>query len=192
MTFAEKISIILNTNKLGIATKEDLAAFAGFSRDTIRKAVDRSGELNPGNTRIFLDKLGINRGWWETGKGPVFNEKHTSVQDEPAVTGKPDMERWEADAFKKIIQGGAEYVLVPRHAFDGNHRFTSVEQIEIQAKELEHKSREVERRAKEAAEKDEEIRNLTRTFIELIQKVHGLGELSHLPKVEEAKKDATV
>lgn len=88
MNFKEKISIILKLNKLGIATIEDLSEKAGFHRDTIRKAIERGSELNPGNTRIFQDKYEINRDWWDTGKGDVFSNK---VASEP--TESPDKEK---------------------------------------------------------------------------------------------------
>jgi hypothetical protein len=84
MEFSEKISTILKTNTLGIKTKEDLAEFCGFNRDTIRKAIDRGSELSPRNSRTLQDKLRVNPEWWETGKGDIFL---TSVP-EPAINEK--------------------------------------------------------------------------------------------------------
>jgi hypothetical protein len=84
MEFPEKISIILKTNKLGLKTREDLAEFCGFNRDTIRKAIDRGSELSERNSRTLQDKLRVNPEWWETGSGEIYL---TSVP-EPAITQK--------------------------------------------------------------------------------------------------------
>jgi hypothetical protein len=180
--------------KLGLAAVSDLEKGPNWDPDDPKSRLisnglvsdweDKPVDWSSDKLEKFLNGWNINRVWWRTGEGEVLNEKPTYEQNEPAVTEKPS-ESWEASAFRKIIEGGAEYVLVPRTTFEGNHRFTSVEQIEIQAKELEYKSR-------EAAAKDEEIRNLTKAFIDLVKEMRGLGSLPETSKVEKTQKDTAV
>lgn len=101
----------------------------------------------------------------------------TDEGKEPAINGKDSGEAWEAAAFRKIIEGDAQYVLVHKNTFE-NNRFTSVEQIEAQAREL--------------AETRADVQRLVRDFIEFVKDTRGLGRATEPPKIEETKKDASV
>lgn len=120
----------------------------------------------------FLTHYNVNREWWKTGKGPIFN---TSVQNPPAVT-----EIQAGEIYRKIVEGGTEYLLVPRTAFEGKYRFIPIEEIELRAKELERKDDQIRRR-------DNQIEGLHELF-----KMIASGLTLDATKIQEAKKNAGV
>ena len=179
MTFEEKIYTILKLNKLEINTVEDLSEKAGFSRDTIRKAIARGSELNPGNTRTFVDRLGINWDWWDHQKGEVFNEKHTSVQRPTDNKIKSLKDALEA-AVDKVSTNEDEYYIVPKTVFEGKYRFIPIEELEMNAKELERKNDELVR-------KDHQIQGLHELFKLIIS-----GRRIDVPNIQEGEEKASI
>lgn len=114
MDFSEKISTILKTNTLQLVTKEDLAEYCGFHRDTIRKAIDRKSELKDKYLRIFQDKLRINPQWWDTGKGDIYVSKPT--QDLKPNGNKEKMAPEEI--YRNLVESNSEYRLIPKIILD--------------------------------------------------------------------------
>lgn len=108
MDFSEKISNILRTNKLGLATNEALSEFCGFHKDTIRKAIERGTSLNKSYTRILTDKIGINPDWWDTGKGDVYVKNGTQdgeirTKNEKELTVKNQLLRKGSETADEVI-----------------------------------------------------------------------------------------
>lgn len=77
MTFKDKIYKILKTNDLNLGSVEDIALKTGVKAGTLYKAMGDQDGMGLKNTRILLDKIGINSEWWDTGKGEVFIKKPT-------------------------------------------------------------------------------------------------------------------
>lgn len=128
--------------------------------------------------KAFLKHYNIDLNWWETGNGEIFN---TSVQKQPTVTEK-DM--GEIEAFKRLVEGGTEYLLVPRTAFEGAYRFVPVEQIANQTKEIEIK-------AQELARKDAQIQSLTNAVTIVIQGIAS-GRFPQASEIKETQKNTPV
>ena len=165
------VNTILKASKLRI---EEFLFNTDISLDAYRKMVGR-GKFSKGSVENILATFDVNEGFLKGEEDLISSGKLTGVQDKPETPQKG--ESWEAATFRKIMEGDAEYVLVHKTAFQ-NHRFTSVEQIEANVKEL--------------AEARAEVQRLVDKFLAYVDKTHGLGSLPQLPKVEEAKKDAAV
>lgn len=158
MDFEEKIYNVLKYNKLGIATKEDLAEFCGFHRDTIRKAIERKSELKDKYLRIFQDKLSINPEWWDRGKGDVFLKNGTDMQKPTS-----NKEILNGDVYRKVLE-----------ALDEKYRYVSLEQYEKDRLELENRKLEIQNHKLEIEKNEAElirlhkqISDLTAAIIEL-------------------------
>ena len=85
MTIAEKYRKVLEIKKLSINKSE---LILGFGRNTLTNAIRDNRLLTPRYHRDFIEKFHVSENWWETGKGEVFNEKHTQVEESPL--------KWEA------------------------------------------------------------------------------------------------
>lgn len=164
-------SIINKILKINTLKLEEFLLKTDISLDSYRKAV-ASGRLTGPSVENILEVFDVNRGFLEGSEDLTTSGKLTSVQKGSDNKGNPLAEpSWEAVAFRKLIEGGSEYVLVSRAAFEGSHRFTSVEQVNAQA---------------------EQIKMLTRAFIDFVRESKGLGSIPDLPKVEETQKGTSV
>lgn len=173
MDFNEKISIILKTNTLQLVTKEDLAEYCGFHRDTIRKAIDRKTELKDRYLRIFQDKLGINPDWWDTGKGDIYLSKHT--QETKAGDSKEISSPDPDEVMRQIISGKGAYILINRDLILEKYRLVSVEQYEEEKMENKRKYEEALRKhevtKKELESRKNEIDGLYKLMSEILKKI---------------------
>jgi hypothetical protein len=168
------INNILKSSKLRL---DQFLAETSISLDAIRKSIER-GSLSKASVERILDKFDINEDALTEGKELIYSGRKPTHDENGAAVPQKDLgDTWEAMAFRKIIEGDAEYVLVHKTAFE-NHRFTSLEQIEAQAKELAAARAEVER--------------LVNKFIDFVKDTKGLGSIPELPKIKETKKDTTV
>lgn len=80
MTFREKIDNILRISKKKFSSITELEAAAGLGMNTLRKAYNDNREPSRKVLVKLLETIGINEDWWDTGKGEIFNEKHTYVE----------------------------------------------------------------------------------------------------------------
>lgn len=106
MTFKEKIHKILKVNNLNMTSVEDISSKTGIKAGTIYKAMARKngkGNLGTKNTRILVDKLGINLDWWDSGKEPVFKEKGTQLPDEATIKN-PEHESRIIEKIDKLVE----------------------------------------------------------------------------------------
>jgi hypothetical protein len=174
MTFKEKIYKIVRLNKLGINSPSGLETYIKAGTGSITKYLKKDEEPGEDTVKKILELSGLNKQWWETGEEPVFIEKddtnNTSVQNGSDNKGKSS---GEADLYKKIVEGGTEYLLVPRTAFEGHHRFTSIEQINAQTQELK--------------DKQDTIVSLTAIINDLLS-----GRVPQLSKIQETQKNTGI
>lgn len=127
---------------------------------------------------------------WESGKHEpslkllteMSKVLHTSVADllgesvtevKKSTEGKENIELSPEDVYRKIVEGGTEYLLIPKTAFEGEYRLVHVEHIEAQAKEVENHHRALEK------------------ILELFRLVVS-GRPIDLAKIEDTKKDTSV
>lgn len=100
MNFKEKIDKLLEVKAIALWK---LAELGGVKKSTLEKAYDRNGELRPPNLDEFLQKLGVNPTWWETGEGQIILPK--------AELARPmDKETF----YKNLIEENNDYSLIPR------------------------------------------------------------------------------
>lgn len=94
MEFREKIDKILEVKQLKLWK---LAEESGLN-STLEKAYKENRELSDKKLTEFLEKMGISRQWWRTGKGEIFSEKPTSVPKEDLPdNGGINLHRWVED-----------------------------------------------------------------------------------------------
>lgn len=134
----DRISIL--EAKLG-KSGNALGKAAGLGNATVDGWTDKQVEKPTIAVEKFLTHYNINRKWWETGEGDVFL---TSVQERSDNTGKQQLDFSPEDVYRKIIEGGTEYLLVPKTAFEGHYRFVPIEQIQAQTRELERRDHQIE------------------------------------------------
>jgi phage repressor protein C with HTH and peptisase S24 domain len=79
--FKQKIDNILRLNEKDLSSLADLERHSELGLHTLRKAYNENREPSERTLKKFVEKMGINWGWWETGKGEIFLEKHTSVSE---------------------------------------------------------------------------------------------------------------
>lgn len=128
-TISERLIKVLTDN--GLVKKNGEVNFSAAERQcgmkgtVLQKAVKRNGGLYDDNLDKFLRTFQVKREWLLKGIGDIYNENPT-----PAInTGnKMEHEFTVTDAFRKIIEGGTEYVLVPRIAMQGS-TLVSVDQL---------------------------------------------------------------
>jgi transcriptional regulator with XRE-family HTH domain len=155
-------------------SKQNLSAWENELSNPGKKFIDRLVKYF-GVPRELFFKDGLTLEYLET---HYSGGNNTSVQMEDAITENQPNEEIEmetpADVYRKIVEGGTEYFLVPKTAFDGAYRFVPVEHIHSQVRELDAK--------------DSQIQNLT----SIINHIVVSGRLLQSPKIEEAQKNAGV
>lgn len=75
MNFSEKISKIVDTNKLGINSPSKLEEYIGAGRGSITQADQESGPGKATQKKI-IEKLRINQEWWTSGSGSIYLDAH--------------------------------------------------------------------------------------------------------------------
>lgn len=98
MDFKSKIDKVLKEKKIALwklGTDVNM-------KSTIEKAYGANREMKPVTTDKFLQKVGINPEWWETGKGDVFAPKQNNNQEQ-ASRPTSDSDRRIIAAMDKII-----------------------------------------------------------------------------------------
>lgn len=137
-TIIERLAIL--EEKTG-KSANTLGKEAGLGNGTVDRWKDNQLADPNLHAKQFLKHHNINPKWWETGKGEVFL---TSVQERSDNTGKQWLDFSPEDVYRKIIEGGTEYLLVPKTAFEGHYRFVPIEQIQSQTRELERRDHQIE------------------------------------------------
>lgn len=74
----EKIAKVLEIKGINPTRAERLI---GVSQGTLSKALDRKGSVHDSTQEKFTKYFHVKPEWWETGKGEIFEEKHTSVSE---------------------------------------------------------------------------------------------------------------
>lgn len=80
MTFKEKIDNLLRISGKKFNSVYDLEQKSGVGMGTLRKAYEANREPSKRTIWKFLENLGINSQWWETGEGEIYEEKGTYVE----------------------------------------------------------------------------------------------------------------
>lgn len=78
MKIGEKYRKVLEVKKL---TEYKAELQLGFGRNTLVNAIKADRELTPRFQKDFMEIFHVKQEWWETGKGEIFDEKHTSVSE---------------------------------------------------------------------------------------------------------------
>src|SRR5688572_467974 len=81
MSFKEKIDKLLKVNTLKINSVYGLERFIGASVGSVRKYYEQNAEPGLRTIKKIQEALSVNQEWWSTGKGEIFIEKLTSVQE---------------------------------------------------------------------------------------------------------------
>jgi hypothetical protein len=87
-----------------------------LGQGTITKNYGADREMSPNMTRIFLERMGINQEWWETGKGEILAKKPTQVEIKGESLQKK--EEMKLAFYKDLIEGDTEYILQHRSMID--------------------------------------------------------------------------
>lgn len=53
----------------------------GLSQGTLTKSWERKGNIHDTTREKFLEHFLVNRTWWDTGEGDIFDKKGTSVKE---------------------------------------------------------------------------------------------------------------
>lgn len=98
-----------------------------ISNGLLSKWENESVEYTTNKLEEFLNHYNVNRQWWKTGEGEVLNKNGTSVQIEPAVTGKQG--RVPEDIYRDLVEANSEYRLVPKVILEGKYVMVLENQI---------------------------------------------------------------
>lgn len=111
MTFKEKIDNLLRVSGKKFNSVYDLEQKSGVGMGTLRKAYDENREPSKRTIWKFLESLGINPEWWESGNGNIYLENGTDMQKFGENKEKPadEIARWLEDT---------DYTLVPKSIID--------------------------------------------------------------------------
>lgn len=178
MDFRQKIDRILSIKQIRLYKLAEISKMG----NTLEKAYQDNREMTETSTEKFLRNMGVNSEWWKRQKGPEFliqkEENITPVENEPAIIeNNPDP----GEIYRKIVEGGTEYLLIPKTALEGKYRLVAIEHISQQEKEL-------ERRDNELIRKDHQIMGLYELF-----KLMASGTPVHLPpEVKDTEKNTSV
>lgn len=144
----------------------------GLLSDWLGKEVDWSSD----KLEKFLTHWNINRAWWKTGEGEVFNQNGTHEQNGSDNSRKSLDEQKDIykELYNKFIGEGSEYLLIHRDVLK-EHRLVAVEQFEKDQKQMEQNAKELDRRTNELEGLREIIKELTARPINI-----------QLPKVQKA------
>lgn len=112
----------------------------GLGNGTLKSWKDESTEKSTGTIRNFLSENQINKEWWKTGKGEIFN---TSVQNQPAVKGNATPKDL-LIVLQDILAEQSDYRIIPKTVLDGEYRLLPKSEIEHRAKELESRLKELD------------------------------------------------
>lgn len=106
MTFSEKIDKVLTLNRINLRTIQDLEQIAELGSGTIRKNYNDNREMSQRSTWKLIEKIGINREWWDTGEGEVFKEKGTSElnKEEKAKFAERQLFDKERELYERLIK----------------------------------------------------------------------------------------
>lgn len=83
MTFRDKIDKILKTNTLGINTVYKLEIHIGSSPSSIARYHKKNEEPGSATLKKLWDGMKINRAWWESGEGEIFQQDDNKKEDDP-------------------------------------------------------------------------------------------------------------
>jgi hypothetical protein len=105
-SFKEKIDKIQEITGLAPTVMEKKCA---LGQGTITKNYTLNKEMSSNSTKIFLEEMGINREWWESGKGDVLVKKPTQVELSSSKTPQSEMEKMKV--YQSLIEGSTPYIL---------------------------------------------------------------------------------
>lgn len=127
MSFKEKIDNLLSISGKKFNSLYELESKSGVGMGTLRKAYDENREPSKRIIWKFLEKLNINPEWWEFQRGDIYltngthEEKLEYNKVNDAALGL---------AFKTIMEGGTEYILIARNLLQDKHRIITIEQMD--------------------------------------------------------------
>jgi hypothetical protein len=125
MDFKEKIDKILEIKGIKIWKLGDDANM----RSTLEKAYKDNREMTDRKTENFLQNLGINKRWWETGEGEIFQED--------IETDMHPNDRVPEEVYRNLVETNTEYMLVPKTILNEEYRILLSSEIEHRKKLLE-------------------------------------------------------
>lgn len=141
MRIQDKFDTILKTNKLGIKSIFGLEKFAKVGTGSVSKFLNENESPTIGTIKKIQDALRVNPEWWDTEKGDIYLEKHTSVDKASDNNGK--MENPE-EVYRNIVEGNTEYILIPRSVLNEKYRLVAIEQIEKDKTQAEKQSKQID------------------------------------------------
>lgn len=109
MSFKEKIDKILETNKLGVNSVNGLEQFLKVSMGSISKPYKNNRAPGPMISKKILEELGINKRWWDSGEGDVFQNEL-------------DQEKVPEEVYRDLIESNTQYILVSKFVLNEEYR----------------------------------------------------------------------
>lgn len=168
MTIQDKFDKILKTNKLGIKSIFGLEKYCGVGVGSVSKFLTKGESPTLGTIKTIQDAIGINPDWLESGKGDIYLEKRTDVENTSNLTPAD-----EEHVYHDLVESKTEYRLVHKTILNEEYRIMLKSEIEERASLM--------RQALEA--KNELIEQLKKEITDLRNRVvHGI------PHPKEAEK----
>lgn len=119
MDFSEKIDKILSTNTLGVSSISALEDYCGISRSTVTRLYNGETVNGLKTEKKILEKLRINKRWWETGEEPIymFDEKKITMSNpDPKIPEQVYRD------FPDFIEKTSVYFLIPKTILEEEYR----------------------------------------------------------------------
>lgn len=96
-----------------------------LSNGLTSKWEDKTIDFTSTDLEVFLNHYNINREWWKTLEGPIFNEKPTHDPNKAAITenalGVRERETDKASIIRAALRDDPGYVVMPKSILEGKY-----------------------------------------------------------------------
>lgn len=168
MNIQDKFATILKLNKLGINSIFALEKYSKVGVGSVSKFLNNNESPSMGTIKKIQDALGINTGWWDTGKGEVFIEKHTLVQE-----GSDNKEITKEEVYRELIEANSNYSIIPRTVLDGEYRIVAKSELDLKDQELKQRIQEYQDRKNERQDTIDALKLVIKTYEEEIARLRA-------------------
>lgn len=188
LSFSERIVKILKDKGLikknGQVNYSEAERKCGMKGTVLQKAVKRNGGLYDDNLDKFLRTFQVRRDWLLKGTGDIYDKNGTYVEIPTPMDKKEDALNSQADeVLRQLIKGDGEYIIINKKLILEKYRLVSMEEMEQQKKESQHKHDEI---LKELEERKNQIHGLYKIISEITKKIPDSGS-SKIPEIDKAQ-----
>lgn len=124
MTFSEKISKILNTNKLGIDSASAMERYvkAGQSAISAHTSENAPKDSAPGlaTQKKIIEKLRISQEWWDSGEGQIYLSKSGVIDETNQKSEKAEPHERALSLAEKALDALRGELAVRKEMRDGD------------------------------------------------------------------------